>query len=55
MITRGLQCLDGQDPDDMYALALLAYAYSVYDGDHFRVNRHLQKLRGMANRKGMYL
>ena len=49
---RVVHCLDGQAPSDIYSLALMAYAYSVYEPGNLKRGQCLDQLRTKASRTG---
>ena len=50
-----IRCLDDAIPEDIYSLALMAYAYSVYDVRNLKRTDCLDKLKDMAIIEGMQL
>ena len=54
-VDNGIRCLDNAIPEDVYSLALVAYAYSVYDVRNLKRTDCLNKLNDSAITEGAKL
>ena len=54
-VDNGIRCLDNVIPEDVYSLALVAYAYSVYDVRNLKRTDCLNKLNDIAITEGVKL
>ena len=54
-VDNGIRCLDNAIPEDVYSLALVAYAYSVYDVRNLKRTDCLDKLEDIAITEGVKL
>lgn len=54
-IARAIQCLDVQEDNDTYTMALMAYAFTLYNVDHAKRGQIMQALEQRAKFKGQYL
>ena len=52
-MNRAIRCLDDAVPEDIYSLALMAYAYSVYDVRNFKRTDCLDTLKDIAIVEGI--
>lgn len=51
---KAVRCLDVQDIPDTYTMAIMAYAYTLYDLRHLRRQEVIKMLDERATEKGIY-